>query len=241
MSISTTIKHALRAIIFTLVLVTAPPIVNAQQEMVHQLRSSTKKLLQTDVFAYAGGGMINNGNLWLANNNTNAADKDLHGTYLDAGLQTEFFLSGRESLRLNTALGYKHEVYAYDKRLGSTGVHTHWLSADLNMTLSYFGAGIRSDIFLNSTIKNNDHFSYEGLYGKCFNPASLCYYASFNIRFTRMKLEARLGSYIKPQLNPDKIAYYNLHKSYVEGLYFEARLQYRLFTTGKVYQSPDFY
>ena len=87
-------------------------------------------------------------------------------------------------------------------------------------------------------IKNNDHFSYEGLYSDCFNHISFCYYVGFNVRFTRLKLEARIGSYLVPQFSPEKISYHNMTKTHVDGSYFEIRVYYRIFTTGKVHSSP---
>lgn len=156
-------------------------------------------------------------------------------------LETEFYKTKQDKLRLGGYFGYKYEVYGYNKGFSdNSGVYSHWLSADMNVSYANFGAGIRSDIFLTSKIKNNDHFTYEGLYSECFNPITLCFYGSLNLRFTNFKLEARLGSYLIPQFNPDKISYYNLKATHVEGLYFELKLHYRIFTTGKVHKAPSF-
>ena len=190
-----------------------------------------------DIFVYAAGGTSKNGNLWTATNYIN--DKDVYGTFVDLGLKAEFYKQKLNGIRLGTSFGYKYQVYAYDKSLsGNSGVYSHWLTADLDFCLSYFNAGFKSDIFLSSKIKNNDHFSYEGLYSDCFNHISFCYYVGLNVRFTRLKLEARIGSYLVPQFSPEKISYHNMTKTHVDGSYFEIRVYYRIFTTGKVHSSP---
>lgn len=209
----------------------------AQESVVTPLSQSTLNPLQADIFVYAAGGTSKNGNLWTATNYIN--DKDVYGTFVDLGLKAEFYKQKLNGIRLGTSFGYKYQVYAYDKSLsGNSGVYSHWLTADLDFCLSYFNAGFKSDIFLSSKIKNNDHFSYEGLYSDCFNHISFCYYVGFNVRFTRLKLEARIGSYLVPQFSPEKISYHNMTKTHVDGSYFEIRVYYRIFTTGKVHSSP---
>lgn len=209
----------------------------AQESVVTPLSQSTLNPLQADIFVYAAGGTSKNGNLWTATNYIN--DKDVYGTFVDLGLKAEFYKQKLKGIRLGTSFGYKYQVYAYDKSLsGNSGVYSHWLTADLDFCLSYFNAGFKSDIFLSSKIKNNDHFSYEGLYSDCFNHISFCYYVGFNVRFTRLKLEARIGSYLVPQFSPEKISYHNMTKTHVDGSYFEIRVYYRFFTTGKVHSSP---
>lgn len=213
----------------------------AQEIQVKPLCKSVLNPLQSDIFIYLAGGKTKHGNLWTANNNVSNSNYDVYGTYMDVGIGTEFYKTKLDKLRLGGYLGYKYEVYGYNKGFSdNSGVYSHWLSTDMNVFYANFGAGIRSDIFLTSKIKNNDHFTYEGLYSKCFNPITLCFYGSLNLRFTNFKLEARFGSYLIPQFNPDKISYYNLKATHVEGLYFELKLHYRIFTTGKVYKAPSF-
>jgi hypothetical protein len=212
---------------------------SAQEKVVPPLSQTVLNPLQTDLFVSVSGGTIKNGNLWTATNNTRNKDKDVYGTFLDLGLNAEFYKQKLDGIRLGISLGYKYEVYAYDKSLsGNSGVYSNWLTADLDICFSYLNAGIKSDIFLSSKIKNNDHYSYEGLYSDCFNRMSFCYYVGANIRFTRLKLEARIGSYLKPQFSPEKISYHNMEKTHVNGDYFEIRAYYRIFTTGKVHNSP---
>ena len=211
----------------------------AQENNVRPISQTVLNPLQADLFLYASWGTSKNGNLWTATNNVRNKDMDVYGTYLDAGFEVELFKQKLNAIRLGASLGYKYEVYAYNKSLSNnSGVYSHWLTADLDFNISYFNVGVKSDIFLSSNIKNNDHFSYEGLYSDCFNRMSLCYYVGANIRFTRLKLEARIGSFLKPQFSPEKISYHNMNKTYVNGLYFEIRAFYRIFTTGKVHSAP---
>lgn len=213
---------------------------NAQEKEVQPLCKSSLNPLQSDVFLYFAGGKSKHGNLWTANNNINNKDYEMNGTFFNVGIGTEIYKTKQDKIRLGGFVGYKYEVYGYNKKLfNDSGIYSHWLSTDLNVTYSYLGAGVKSDIFLDSKIKNNDHFTYEGLYSNCFNSTTFCYYCSFNLRFTNFKFEARFGSYLKPQFNPDKISYHNLNKTHVNGLYWEFKLYYRIFSTGKVYNAPS--
>lgn len=212
----------------------------AQEMEVQPLCKSSLNPIQSDIFVCLSGGRSKHGNLWTANNNVNNEDYQMNGTFFDVGIGAEIYKTKQDKLRLGGLVGYKYEVYGYDKNLfNNSGIYSHWLTADLNLAYSNFGAGIKSDIFLDSKIRNNDHFTYEGLYSKCFNQTTFCYYCSFNLRFTNFKFEARIGSYLKPQFNPDKISYHNLNKTHVDGLYWELKLYYRIFTSGKVYKSPS--
>ena len=205
---------------------------------VQVLTQSKLRPVLCDVYLFGAGSYNSHPNLWTANNGSGG--NNVYETFLNAGLEAEVYRT--PTLRFGGALGYKYQRYAYDAGLsGSEGVYSHWLTADLNVNYLFMCAGLLSDIYLNSYTKNNDHFSYEGLHGDCFNKASMACYFGFNTRFTRIKAEARIGFYVKPQLNPDKIAHYNLHKSDVRGLYWELKLSYRLFTSGKHYQGDGLF
>ena len=200
---------------------------------VQTLKQTTLRPVLFDLWLYGAASYKSHPNLWTANNNSSTS-KHLYETFTDIGVETEVYKN--PLLRLNASAGYKYERYAFDSGLSSSeGVYSHWLSTSLGMNYWLFCTGILSDIYLGSHIKNKDSFSYEGLYGDCFNRTSLGVYFGANMTFTRLKVEARIGSYLKPQLNPDKIAHYNLHKSHVNGLYWEIKLAYRLFTSGKHY------
>lgn len=184
-----------------------------------------------DVWIYGAGSYKTHSNLWTANNRSSMSEH-LYDSFADIGVEADIYKN--PLLRLNASAGYKYERYAYDSGLSSSeGVYSHWLSTGLGMSWWYLNAGLLSDIYLGSRIKNNDNFSYEGLYSECFNRASFGYYVGANMSFNRIRVEARIGSYLKPQLNPDKIAQYNLHKTHVNGLYWEVKVAYRLFTSGK--------
>lgn len=202
--------------------------------VVQPLAATTLRPVLCDVYLFGSGSYSSHKNLWTANNGFSA--KRTYATFINAGVETEVYRN--TNWRLVGVLGYKYQRYAYDAGLASSeGVFSHWLTADVNLNWTYFCAGMLTDVYLDSYTKNPDHLSYEGLNSRCFNKASLAWYVGASLRFTRMKAEARIGSYIKTQLNPYKIAYYNLHKSEVDRLFWEVRLSYRLFTSGKHYHS----
>lgn len=205
----------------------------AQDVKVIPVRPSRIKPLHASVGVYAAGSRICHESLTTANN-TRYNYQPTYGKYVDAGVTAEL-CRNRGIFQYIGSVGYKYNVYNYSKSMiGDSGVDSHWISTDLKAEVSYVGLGVQSDIHLFSKVRNNDYFSYNGLYPETFNSATLCWYLSGQLRFTRLKLEARVGSYIIPHLNPNKIAYYNLTDTTVNNLYFECRLSYRIFTTGRV-------
>lgn len=200
---------------------------------VKPLKEATLRPLLVDVWLYGAGSYKSHSNLWTANNYSSESNH-LYDTFTDIGVEADFHRGGL--LRFGGSMGYKFERYAYDPGLfSSEGVFSHWLSTSLNVNYWFFGGGLLADIYLGSRIKNSDNFSYEGLYGDCFNRFSYGCYGSYFVMFMRIKVEGRMGYYFKTQFNQDKIAHYNLHKSYVNGLFWEVKLSYRLFTSGRHY------
>lgn len=211
----------------------------AQENVVTTLLPMKLDPLQVEVFTYVGGGSTQNGSLWTANNFVFGGDKDVYGTYLDVGLGGELYKSRFNYIRIRATIGYKREKYAYNKSISdNSGVYSDWFSTDVNAIASFLGVGLKSNIFMGSKIKNKDNFTYEGLYSDCFNKMALCGYISWNLRLTRLKMEARVGFFFKPQFSPERISYHNMEKTYVNGFYFEVRAYYRIFTTGRFFDAP---
>lgn len=209
--------------------------------VIRPLKSSVRHPFLFDVYVYGSGSYKSHGNLWTASNYLYGT-KHVYDTFADIGIEAETY--NVSWLKFGASLGYKYERYAYNGGFStSEGVFSHWLSIDLNTSVHMGGfftkAGIVSDLFLSSKMKSSDSFSYEGLNSGCFNNASFALYFGMGFTVNRVKIEGRIGHYFVPQLNPNKIAYYNLNKSYVSGLYWEARIAYRIFTSGKHYNSSD--
>lgn len=225
---------------FTISLLVIALNVSAQENVVKMLSPMKLNPLQMELFAYAGGGSMRNANLWTANNHVNS--RDMYGTYLDMGLGGEFYKSRFDYIRIRNTIGYKREKYVYSKTLSdNSGIYTDWLSIDVSAIIGFLGIGLKSNIFMGSNIKNKDNFTYEGLYSECFNKAAFCWYLSWSLRFTRFKMEARVGTFLKPQFSPEKISYHNMTKTYVKSHYFEVRVYYRIFTTGRFFDAPSFF
>ena len=217
----------------------------AQDNVVNTLLPMRLNPLQMEVFAYVGGstqnGYLSNAFLRTANNNASGGYRDVYGTYLDVGLGGELYKSQFDNIRIRTAIGYKREKYAYNKSLSdNSGVYSDWLSTEVSAIAAFVGVGFKSNIFMGSKIKNKDNFTYEGLYSECFNKMALCGYICTSFRFTRLKMEARVGTFFKPQFSPKKISYYNMTKTSVDGFYFEVRAYYRIFTTGRIFDASFF-
>lgn len=214
----------------------------AQSEIVNPLSENTLNPIQADVFIYGSGASHKYGSLSTAVNNYSNNNYGIYGTHFDIGIKTELYKQKLPSLRLGASLGYKYNVYAYDRNIfNKYGVHSHWLSPCIDFSYSYFSIGFKTDIYLYSHIENSDNHSYEGLYNDCFNRMSFIYYVGFNIRFTQFKIEAKIGGFFKPQLNPQRLSYHSMNKTYLDGSYFEMGLYYRIFTTSKVHNSPSLF
>ena len=213
-------------------------IADAQELKINPIKQSRINPIITNVYLYAAGGREHHSNLWTSNN-TVYSNNHVYGKYVDMGAGVEIYKE-KGLLQYCGTLGYKYQSYSYDKKLlDGYGVDTHWLSADIKAEILYVGTGFKTDFFLDAKIKNDDKFTYNGIYPECFNDISLCWYFALHLRFTRLKLEARIGTYIIPHLNANKITYHNMSKTHVDGLYFEFRLNYRIFTTGRPHNAPS--
>lgn len=233
-------RYFIRATILCLMLITSSVVVSAQDSIVNPLSKSEKKTIHTDVLLYVAGSRNRHGNMWTASN-TIYMDNNIYGKYLDIGAEFDF-CRDNGTLKFCGLLGYRVETFSFDKRFfANTGIDSHFISADIKAEYLFFGAGLKSDIFLLSRAKDQGDLSYLGYNSNCFNRLSLCAYFSFIIPFSRLKLEVRVGSYVVPHLNPNKISYVNLTKSHVDGLYFEFRLSYKIFTTGNVHRGQHFF
>jgi len=208
---------------------------------IHPLGITQKHPLLFDIYIYGSGSYKSHRNLWIASNNVYGS-KHIYDTFADLGIEAEAY--NYSWLRLGASLGYKYERYAYNGGFSSSeGILSHWLSTELNASVQGSGLilkfGAISDLYLSSRKKNNDSFSYEGINGDCFNNASFALFFGMGFNLNRIKFEGRIGNYFLPQLNPNKIAYYNLNKSYVSGLFWEVKVSYRIFTSGKHYNDSN--
>ena len=244
---TSTMKNDRRLYILLLLFLLLGDIVWAQKsdsEVVKPLRMSQRHPILFDLYIYGSGSYKSHNNLWTATNNLNTSkgnnNKKVYETLANLGIEIEAHKGS--ILWLGASMGYKYGRYAYNSGFSfNEGVQSHWfntsISANCHLLGLNFGIGVVSDIFLGSRIKNNDYFSYEGLNSKCFNHASLGLYFGASVKLNRLKIEGRFGNYFKPQLNPNKIAYYNQHNTHVEGLYWEVKASYRIFTSGKQYSN----
>lgn len=192
---------------------------------------------QYDLYAYASRGSNKALTIVTPNNqfNMNMNSKSTH-----ANIGLNGYINLKNYMGANIGISYTHERIAQDYGLfGDKGVYANWLNADFNLSILCFSFGTCLDFFLGSHVVNNDSFSYEGINDQCFNNFAYCTYASLFSTFRGFKIEIRYGAYLRPRINPDKIAYYNFLTSYVDSDYFEIRIYYRIFTSGNRIKSPE--
>lgn len=211
----------------------------AQEYSVRPITLSTPNRVQKDLFAFISIGLPTKIGAYTA---INRYDKNLYSNCFNIGAKTDFYFQKLKSIRVGPSLSYKNNHFSYQKGFfQSSGIQSHWLTADLNLSVWYMNVGVASDIFLSSKTTSPDHYSYVGIYSDCFNRASLYSYLGFNIRFTRFQIEGRMCFSHIPQLNPDKISQANLVSTTVDGLFYNIGISYRLFTTGKVHSAPSLF
>jgi len=201
---------------------------------------SSTNPLNIDLFFYGTGSAVNKGELSSTAFTIYNTDHVLiYGSYIDIGLGSEFYRTPNDQWRLGANIGYKYERFAFDKGIfRDLGIKSHWISTDLNISWKVFCLGIKSDIFIDSRIKYNDTFTYQGFNKHCFNSIAWGWYGGLNAKFSFAKLEIRAGMYISPQLNPNAIAYYHSMSSVrIRSFYWEARISFPLFSSRKFFES----
>ncbi len=209
----------------------------AQTDVVKPLKETKLRTVNYSLALYAGGGMMNCGELWKMGYTSEGmtlvkgSPGKMYGSYLDVGLEGE--VSKYSWASLNGNIGYRHNRYGYDHGFfDRTGMISHFLATDLNVAvMDMFVVGMKSDIFLGSHTQTSGNVAYEGLNDKCFNPLSLAWYVGLSYKVNAWKLRLCYGLHIKHQLNVDKLAYYNMEKAELKAEFFELRLSYRLFTS----------
>lgn len=199
------------------------------------LKESSTNPLFLNVWAYVSGNGGKVGSTSQALYHTTVTNTHvLNGYSFETGILLE--LTKKKTLfhiPFVIGLGYKFERFAYslDNNINS-GVYSHWLTAKLEYN-SLFLVGLKTDILLTSKNKNEASFNYEGLYQDCLNKATFCWYVGLSLPLVVVNVTGRIGSYVVPLYNPQKIAYYNMSNSHMNGLFWEVELAYKLFSFQK--------
>lgn len=234
--ITTTIRKHLLAIVLTVLTSTSVFAQNIGSDIhVGDIQQAKLKQWRTDVYAFGTWSSNKNGTLWTANNNTGKDKSDCYLSFIELGVGGDFYKD--RGFLLEGNVGYSYGSLAYTRDLfPSSNVKTHWVTFDANLSHTLlldgmFYGGVKSSVFMGSSINNTDNYSFEGFYDDCFNRATFIPYFGFRLRFQYIKFDARIGGQVVPYLNANKIAYHNMHKTHVSGLYFEIRLGVKLFST----------
>lgn len=190
---------------------------------------------RTEVYMFGAWNSLKNANLWTANNNIGKENADVYQTTLDFGVGGDFYKD--KGLFLEGNIAYTRGTLAYSNAwFPRTNVTNHWITMDTNISYvafldGMFYTGVKSSYFLNSSVNNTDSYSFEGFYDDCFNRITFTPYFGIRVRFQYFKFDVRIGQHVVPYLNSNKIAYHNMHKTYVEKLYLEVKAGVKLFST----------
>lgn len=216
----------------------------AQEKMdvIQPLEKRELMMFQNDLFFYISGSWFDETITFVAVPN-NLYNKGEFVSTTSASIGLSDYINYKGLLGANISIGYTHERIAQKiGLLGDNGINANWLNADLGISFIWvmggLSIGIGSDIFLGSRVVNNDNFSYEGINDRCFNSFSSYTYLAGFMRFTRLKVEGRMGTYLNPHFDTNKLAYYNFIPTYVFPIYFNIGVYYRIFTNGNRMRSP---
>lgn len=248
MSIISTVKtYTYRLISMALLGIGIHSAVCAQETTVQPLEKTVAPVTVTELFGYVSGGPSFSSFLKTANNNgltSGNNKKKLDGGHIDFGAAVSLSNTACKWFRFNASAGYKYQIYSFQNFfIANTGIYSHWLSFAVCPVFGWWGIpyfgfggmiGLKTDVHLGYTMRNNDNFSYEGLYDDCFNPADLCVYGGICYQVSSIKVELCYGGYIIPETNSKRIAYYNLTNASSNGFYFEVKFYYRIFSTGRL-------
>lgn len=237
---NTFITMTIKIHLFAIVLVVLPFNVALSQDVggnihVSDIQQTTINVWRTDVYTFGTWSSYKNANLWTANNNTGKDNSDHYLSFVEIGIGADLYKE--RGFLLEGNIGYSYGSLAYTRDLfPSSNVKTHWITFDANISYilgldGMFYGGIKSSVFMGSSINNADNYSFEGFYDDCFNRATFIPYFGLRLRFQYIKFDARLGGQVVPYLNANKIAYHNMHKTHVDRLYFEIRFGVKLFST----------
>lgn len=238
-----TIKTKIRpfpSVVFVLLILLTSSSLTAQEKMdvIEPIGKTDLVRTQHDLFAYASGSVRDMALAFMTATN-GLYNKTTYPYSTLFGFGISDYINRKGVVGLNVGLGYTHERIASDAGFfGNNGVYAHWLNFDASVSAFWFSLGMTSDVFLGSRLVNIDNFSFEGINEKCFNSISFATYLSFQLRFTNLKIEGKIGSYLVPHLDPDKLAYYNFLSTHVDSFYYSINLYYRIFTTGDRKKSP---
>lgn len=176
----------------------------------------------------------------------------LYNTNIDVGLCTDvsvapcrvwgkdknphsavILLNRMETAHFNVGMGYRAELFSF--RTGNEkwqGLIHHCMSWELAARYFMLTAGMSANALIKSGMRNVNDARYAGLQDVCFNRFTLRWFVGIYLPISFVDIELRWGTYIIPQLNPDKFAYYNMSKVRWDSVCWELRLAFRLFTTG---------
>lgn len=203
-------------------------------------RKSTANLIGSDLYINCTLGSIYKGtfedNVFSAISDNMAT---IYSSFVDVGVGSEFYSTQYDQLRLGVNLGYKYERFAFDKGLFRTlGMHTHWITTDVNVSWKVLCAGAKAETLLDKRIKYDETFSYQGFNDECFNNFAASIYCGLNAKFSFIKLEFRVGYYILHQLDRNAIAYYHsLNEVKDQRGYYEAKISFPIFSTRKLFDT----
>lgn len=197
-------------------------------QVVKPLKESNTKSHIVECYASISGNSVKQSSLWTAG--VNVLGKDYYSTQIFAGVGGNYIFGS--GMVLNLDLGYNYERIAFDRSIiPASGVLSHRMNINVSLMYLCLGAGVKTGFFLGSNTKSTSFETFNGLFDECFNKASVAWFICAEYRFSILVLKGKVGSYIVPNLNVDKIAYYNMHKTRVDCTFFEVGLAFRIFST----------
>ena len=200
--------------------------------MVQPLEKSSTSPYNFDIYAYCRmswqGSKISTG----TNYQFNPKQRKMNQQTFNVGVEFDLYRNIRHHFLAGIGYSYTHLAFI-NSPFTSTGVHIHWLNIDAKYLFLHYEAGVESGWFLGGSEKSHKSSDVTGITPNCYNRLYLKPYLGVSYSFQKVKLEARLGCFVIPKLDANRVAYNNLLNTEINLLCFEVGVAYRIFTTRK--------
>lgn len=209
------------------------------------IQESSVKNWKTELYIFGLGGSEKSANLWTATNHfaSTIEKRGIYSTNAELGITASIYRN--YLMKYSASASYMRNRCAINRGLHLNGLCTDWVCLGLDVGAQiggglYYFAGVKSALFLSGRKSNTGNYAYPGLNIDCYNKFALNWHIGAEYCYKIFKLSGKMGFFINPLLNANKIAYYNMGKTYVSGsVFFEVGAAIRIFTTSSKYVSIE--
>ena len=168
----------------------------------HEIKHPT---LYSNIYLLAGSGIGEQIDYWRPIRKP----CNLYTTRFSAGLSLHNWVDSKPFFDFGLNMAYQYKKNATEYGLPQSGIDSHWIRSEFYFTFIFFVIGFGIDFFLDATINNPDHFTYNGLYKDCFNSVIPSFFLGFSIPMPFVRMEFRINGNIIPSFNVRNVTWHN--------------------------------